>query len=75
MKKNCTTKNHIKAKHKKKPNSEIQKTKSNYCTPMNRQHTHNALTTQKIGAACFKDVKIEEAISNQDQKLMETTNL
>ena len=27
---------------------------------MNRQHTHNALTTQKFVAACFKDVKIEE---------------
>ena len=28
--------------------------------PMNRQHTHNALTTQKFVATYFKDVKIEE---------------
>ena len=27
---------------------------------MNRQHTHNALTTQKFVAAYFNDVKIEE---------------
>ena len=42
---------------------------------MNCQHTHNALTNQKCSAAYFKDVKTEEAFSNQDQKLMETTNL
>ena len=29
---------------------------------MNRQHTHNALTTQKIVAVYFKDVKTEETI-------------
>ena len=75
MKKNCTTKNHIKAKHKKKHISETQRTKSNYCTPMNRQDTHNALTTQKIVAVFFKDVKTGETISSQDKKLVETTNL
>ena len=44
-------------------------------TPMNCQQTHKALTTQKIVAVYFKDVKTEEAFSNQDQKLVETTNL
>ena len=42
---------------------------------MNSQHTQNALTNQKSSAAYFKDVKAEEAFSNQDQKLVETTNL
>ena len=42
---------------------------------MNSQQTHNALTNQKSSAAYFKDVKTEEAFSNQDQKLVETTNL
>ena len=42
---------------------------------MNSQHTHNALTTQQIVAVSFKDVKTEETISSQDQKLVETTNL
>ena len=42
---------------------------------MNSQYTHNALTNQKSSAAYFKDVKAEEAFSNQDQKLVETTNL
>ena len=42
---------------------------------MNSQHTHNALTNQKSSVAYFKDVKTEEAFSNQDRKLMETTNL
>ena len=44
-------------------------------SPMNSQYTHNALTNQKSSAAYFKDVKTEEAISNQDQKLVETRNL
>ena len=44
-------------------------------TPLNSQHTHNALTTQKIVAVYFKDVKTEETFSSQDQKLVETTNL
>ena len=44
-------------------------------SPMNSQHTHNALTNQKSSAAYFKDVQTEEAFSNQDQKLVETTNL
>ena len=42
---------------------------------MNCQQTHNALTTQKNVAVCFKDVKTEETFSSQDQKLVETTNL
>ena len=42
---------------------------------MNSQQTHNALTNQKNSAAYFKVVKTEEAFSNQDQKLVETTNL
>ena len=42
---------------------------------MNRQHTYNALTTQKSLAVYFKDVKTEETFSSQDQKLVETTNL
>ena len=42
---------------------------------MNSQHTHNALTNQKSSAAYSNDVKTEEALSNQDQKLMETSNL
>ena len=42
---------------------------------MNSQHTQNGLTNQKSSAAYSNDVKTEEALSNQDQKLMETTNL
>ena len=42
---------------------------------MNSKHTHNALTNQKSSAAYFKDVETEEAFSNLDQKLVETTNL
>ena len=42
--------------------------------PMNFQQTHNALTTQKMVAVYFKDVKTEETFSSQDQKLVETTN-
>ena len=42
---------------------------------MNSQHTHNALRNQKSSAAYFKDVKTAEAFSNQDQKLVESTNL
>ena len=44
-------------------------------SPMNIQHTQNAITNQKSSAADFQDVKTEEAFSNQDQKLVETTNL
>ena len=40
------------------------------------QQTHHALINKKkSSAAYFKDVKTEEAFSNQDQKLVETTNL
>ena len=42
---------------------------------MNCQQTHNALTTQKMFAVYFKDVKTEEKFSSQDQKLVETTKL
>ena len=41
---------------------------------MNSQHTQKTLTNQS-SAAYFKDVKTEEAFINQDQKLVETTNL
>ena len=44
-------------------------------TPMNSQHTQNALKNQKSCAAYFKDVKTEETFSSRDQKLVETTNL
>ena len=44
-------------------------------SPLISQHTQNPLTNQKSSAAYFKDVKTEEAFSNQDQKLVETTNL
>ena len=37
---------------------------------MNRQHTQNALTTQKSVAVYFKVVKPEETFSSQDQKLV-----
>ena len=42
---------------------------------MNCQQTHSALTTQKIVAVYFIDVKTDEKFSSQDQKLVETTNL
>ena len=42
---------------------------------MNCQQTHSALTTQTNVAVYFKDVKTEETISSQDQKIVETTNL
>ena len=44
-------------------------------SPMNSQQTQNTLTNQKSSAAYFKDVKTEEAFSNQNQKPVETTNL
>ena len=44
-------------------------------SPMNSQHTQKTITNQKSSAAYFKDVKTEEAFSNQDEKLVETTNL
>ena len=62
------TKNDIFQKHK----HQIQKLGSN--TKI-RQHTQNVLTTQKIVAVDFKDVKTEETNSTQYQKLMKTTNL
>ena len=61
------TKNDIIQKHKNQ-NQKLS-------TTMNHQHTHNALTTQKIIAVYFKDVKTEETFSSQYQKLVETTNL
>ena len=46
----------------------------NLRAPMNCQHTtHKALTT-KIVAVFFKDVKIEETFSSQEQTLVKTTN-
>ena len=44
-------------------------------SPMNSHYTQNTLSNQNSSAAYFKDVKTEEASSNQDQKLVETTNL
>ena len=55
--------------------SETRILKSKPRTPMNRQKTHKALTTQKSVAVYFKDVKTEETFSSQDLKLVETTNL
>ena len=76
MKKICTTKNHIKAEHKKDTFQKYKEQNQKNCTHMNIQHTHNSLTTQKIVAVYFKDVKLnEETFSSQDQKLVETTNL
>ena len=72
----CTTEDRIKNKHTKK--NIFQKHRDQNPKPrsrMNSQHTHNALTNQKSSAAYFKDVQTEEAFSNQDQKLVETTNL
>ena len=42
---------------------------------MIRQHTHNALSTQKSVDVYLKDVNTEETFISQDQKLVETTNL
>ena len=61
------TKNDIFQKHKDQNEKN--------CTPINRSHTHNALTTQNIVAGYLKDVKTEETFSSQDQKPRETTNL
>ena len=60
---------------KKRHISETRKPKSKPRTPMNLQHTHNALKTQKSVAVYFKDVKTEKTCSSQDQKLVETINL
>ena len=61
------TKNDIFQKHKEQ--------KQKLSTPMNLRHTQNSLTTQKIVAVYFKDVKTEETFSSQEKKLVETTNL
>ena len=53
------TKKNIFQKHKEQ--------KQKLSTPMNFQHTHNSLTTQKSVAVYFKDVKTEETFSSQDQ--------
>ena len=73
--KKFTTKDRIKDKHK---NDIFQKHKhqnQKLETTMNRQHTHNASTTQKIVAGYTKDVKTEETFSSQYQILVETNNL
>ena len=67
MKKICTTKDRIKNKHKKYIFQNHKHQNPKFRSPMNSQHTHNALTNQKSSAAYFKDVKTEEAFSNQDQ--------
>ena len=71
----CTTKDRIKDKHKNDIFQKHEKQNQKLSTTVNRQHTHNALTTQKIVAVYFKDVKTEETFSSQYQKLVETTNL
>ena len=43
--------------------------------PMSTQPTHYTLTNQKSSAVYFKDIKTEETLISQDQKLVETTNL
>ena len=75
MKKNCTTKDRIKNKHKKDIFQKRKYQNPKPRSPMNSQNTHNALTNQKSRSAYFKDVKTEETFSSQDQKLVETTNL
>ena len=42
---------------------------------MSTQQTHYTLTNQKSSAVYFKDVKTEETLISQDQKLVETTKL
>ena len=42
---------------------------------MSRKQTHRALTTQKIVAVYFNDVKTEETFSSRYQQLVQTTNL
>ena len=64
MKKNCTTKNRIKAEHKKDIFQTHKEQNQNFYNPMNRQHTHIALTNQKSSAVYFKDVKTEETFSS-----------
>ena len=71
----CTTKDRIKDEHKKDIPQKHKDQNQKLSTPMNSQHTHNALTNQKSSAAFFKNVRTEEAFSSQDQKLVETTNM
>ena len=69
MKKNCTTEDRIRINTK---NDIFQKHKKQNQKPkntMNRQHTHNVLTTQKNVAVCIKDVKTEETFSSRYQQL------
>ena len=78
MKKKITTKNHIKAEHKKRHISEIQRTKSknlNSHEPSAYPQRINTLTTPKKLSLYFLVVKTEETFSSRDQKLVETTNL
>ena len=55
--------------------SETKNQNRNLSTTMDHQHIQNSLTTRKIVAVYFKDVKTEETFTSQDQKLVETTNL
>ena len=75
MKKLLPQKKRIKDEHKKRHISETRKPKSKARTPMNLQRNHNLLKAQKSVAVYFKVVKTEETFSNQEQKLVETTNL
>ena len=53
MKKNCTTKNRIKAEQKKDMFQKQKFQNQKFSTPMNLQQNHNALTTQKIRRFCI----------------------
>ena len=54
MKKNCTTKNRIKAEQKKDMFQKQKFQNQKFSTPMNLQQNHNALTTQKIRRFVFQ---------------------
>ena len=75
MKKNCTTKNHIKAERKKRHVSEIQRTKLKNLYSHETSAYPQRINHPKNVAVYFKDVKTEKTFSSQDQKLVETTNL
>ena len=42
-------------------------------SPMNSQHTHNALKNKKSSAEYFKDVKTEEAFSSRNYQFVMAT--
>ena len=74
-KKNCTTKNHIKAEHKKKTYFRNTKNKSKKLYSHEPSAYPQRINYPQIVAVFFKDVKTEETFNSQDKKLVETTNL